>query len=107
MRNLKRREQTIRWLSPSTTTGALGSVVSNWSGTPTSIKAFVQPLSSSHFRAEYGERADRMKLAIVANGDYAIGDGVWLESETGNPPWMIVSVDAWLDLTNLTLEKRE
>jgi hypothetical protein len=107
MRSLKRRESVIKHLAPTQTTGSLGSVVSSWSGTPASLTGFVQPLNSSLFRAEYGERADRMKLVIVQNGTYNIGDGIWIGSEsTSLPPWIIVSVSAWMDLTNLTIEKR-
>lgn len=106
MRNIKRREQTIRWVPPTVVLGALGSVTAGWGSTPTSIKAWVQPLENSPFRAEYGERADRMMVAYVPNGEYEISDGVWLEGETGNPPWVIVSVKEWNDLTALTIEKR-
>ena len=107
MRNLKRREETINILSPTKTTGAFGSVTVSWTGTPLSIKAFVQPLSSSYFRSEYGERADRMKQVFLPNGSYSAGDGVWLSGESSAlPPWLIVSVGKWLDLTSLTIEKR-
>ena len=107
MRNLKRREETLKILSPTKTTGSLGSVIVSWVGTPLSIQGIVQPLSSTHARAEYGERADRMKLIMLQNGDYEIGDGVWLDGElTTNPPWIIISVSPWLDLTSLTIEKR-
>lgn len=107
MRNLKRREETINILSPTKVSGTLGSVTVSWTGTPLSIKAFVQPLSSSYYRAEYGERADRMKLVILPNGSYSAGDGVWLSGESSAlPPWLIVSVGKWLDLTSLTIEKR-
>ena len=107
MRNLKRRESVVKHLAPTKTTGSLGSVISTWSGTPASLTGFVQPLSSSHFRAEYGERADKMKLIILPNGSFAIGDGIWIGDEsTSLPPWIIVSVAAWLDLTSLTIEKR-
>lgn len=106
MRVLKRRESVIKHLAPSQTTGSLGSVISSWSGTPTSLTGVVQPLSSTHFRAEYGERADRMKLIILPNGTFNVGDGIWIGSEsTALPPWLIVSVAAWLDLTSLTVEK--
>jgi hypothetical protein len=48
-----------------------------------------------------------MKLIMLQNGDYEIGDGVWLDGElTTNPPWIIISVSPWLDLTSLTIEKR-
>jgi hypothetical protein len=71
------------------------------------LTGFVQPLNSSHARAEYGERADRMKLIILPNGSFEIGDGIWIGDEsTSLPPWIIVSVAAWLDLTSLTIEKR-
>jgi hypothetical protein len=107
MRHLKRRESVIKHLAPTQTTGSLGSVTVSWVGTPLSIQGIVQPLSSSHARAEYGERADRMKLIMLQNGDYEIGDGVWLEGELAtNPPWIIISVSPWLDLTSLTIEKR-
>ena len=107
MRVLKRRESVIKHLAPTKTTGSMGSVISTWSGTPASLTGVVQPLSYSHFRAEYGERADRMKLVILPNGAYNIGDGIWIGSEsTSLPPWLIVSVSAWLDLTSLTIEKR-
>jgi hypothetical protein len=107
MRNLKKRQETIRWVSPSSSVGTLGSVTPSWSGTPHSIKGFVQPMSSNHFRAEYGERADRMRVIILPNGDYEIGDGVWLYGElTTDPPWIIISKGAWLDLSSITIEKR-
>lgn len=107
MRNLKKRQETIRWVSPISVNGSLGSVTVGWTGTPTSTKGFVQPLSSSHFRAEYGERADRMRVIILPNGDYEIGDGVWLYGElTTDPPWIIISKGAWLDLSSITIEKR-
>jgi hypothetical protein len=106
MRHLKRRESVIKHLAPTQTTGSLGSVTVSWSGTPASLKGVVQPLSSSHARAEYGERADYMKLIILPNGTFAIGDGIWIDDEsTALPPWLIVSVGEWLDLTSLTVEK--
>lgn len=108
MRNLKKRQETIRWISPSSTVGALGSVIPSWSGTPHSIKGFVQPMSSDHFRAEYGERADKMRVVILPNGAYEIGDGVWLEGESlSAKPWIIISKGEWLDLTSISIEKRE
>ena len=107
MRVLKRRESVIKHLAPTQATGSLGSVTVSWSGTPASLKGVVQPLSSSHARAEYGERADRMKLVILPNGSVSAGDGVWIGDEsTALPPWLIVSVAEWLDLTALTIEKR-
>lgn len=107
MRTLKRREQTVRILSPTVTTGALGSKTASWTGTPASIQADVQPLSSSAQRAEYGERADRIMTVILPNGSYDIGDGVWLAGEsTADPPWLVIGKAAWRDLTNLTIERR-
>jgi hypothetical protein len=48
-----------------------------------------------------------MRLVILPNGAYAVGDGIWLDGEnTANPPWLIVSVAAWQDLTAMTIEKR-
>jgi hypothetical protein len=36
-----------------------------------------------------------------------IGDGIWLDDEaTTDPPWLIVSVSKWQDLTSLTIEMR-
>ena len=107
MRHMKRRESVVKHLAPTQVTGSLGSVISTWSGTPASLKGVVQPLSSSYMRAEYGERADRMKLVILPNGSFSAGDGIWIDDEsTALPPWLIVSVAAWLDLTALTIEKR-
>lgn len=85
----------------------MGSVIVTWTDTPLSIGAAVQPLSASYLRAEYGERADRMKLIILPNGAYTAGDGVWLTGENAAlPPWLVISVAQWLDLTALTIEKR-
>ena len=107
MRVLKKRESVIKHLAPTQVTGSLGSVTVSWSGTPAQLKGVVQPLSSSYMRAEYGERADRMKLVILPNGSFSAGDGIWIDDEsTALPPWLIVSVAAWLDLTALTIEKR-
>jgi hypothetical protein len=48
-----------------------------------------------------------MRLCILPNGSYAIGDGIWLDDEaTTDPPWLIVSVSKWQDLTSLTIEMR-
>ena len=107
MRNLKRREQAIKWLTPTLATGSMGSVTVTWTGTPATVYGDVQPLQSSQMRAEYGERADRMRLCILPNGLYAIGDGIWLDDEaTTDPPWRIVSVSKWQNLTSLTIEMR-
>lgn len=106
MRYLKRRESVIKHLAPTQTTGSLGSVTVSWTGTPAEIAASVQPLSSAHVKTEYGERAERMRAVILPNGTYAIGDGIWLAGETtATPPWLIISVGAWLDLTALVIEK--
>jgi hypothetical protein len=107
VRHLKRREQAIKWLTPTLATGSMGSVTVTWTGTPATVYGDVQPLQSSQMRAEYGERADRMRLVFVPNSTYKTGDGIWLEGEnTADPPWLIVSVAAWQDLTALTIEKR-
>lgn len=107
MRHLKRREQAIKWLTPTLSTGSMGSVTVTWAGTPATANGDVQPVSSAAMRTEYGERADRMRLVILPNGAYVVGDGIWLDGEnTANPPWLIVSVAAWQDLTALTIEKR-
>jgi hypothetical protein len=48
-----------------------------------------------------------MKQVFLPNGSYSAGDGVWLSGESSAlPPWLIVSVGKWLDLTSLTIEKR-
>ena len=107
MRHLKRREQAIKWLTPTLSTGSMGSVTVTWTGTPATVHGDVQPVSSAAMRTEYGERADRMRLVILPNGAYAVGDGVWLDGEaTTDPPWLIVSVSKWQELTSLTIEKR-
>ena len=107
MRHLKRRETLIKHLAPTLSTGSMGSVIVTWTGTPAQVYGDVQPLQSSQMRAEYGERADRMRLCILPNGSYAIGDGIWLDGEaTTDPPWLIVSVSKWQDLTSLTIEMR-
>ena len=107
MRHLKRREQAIKWLTPTLSTGSMGSVTVTWTGTPATVHGDVQPVSSEAMRMEYGERADRMRLCILPNGSYAIGDGIWLDGEaTTDPPWLIVSVSKWQDLTALTIEMR-
>ena len=107
MRHLKRRETLIKHLAPTLSTGSMGSVIVTWEGKPDEAYGDVQPVSSAAMRTEYGERADRMRLVILPNGAYAVGDGVWLDGEnTANPPWLIVSVAAWQDLTALTIEKR-
>ena len=112
MRHLKRREQAIKLLTPTLSTGSMGSVTVTWTGTPATVHGDVQPLTGTGTynqaaRAEYGERADRMRLVILPNGAYAVGDGVWLDGEnTANPPWRVVAVSAWQDLTALTIEKR-
>ncbi len=107
MRHLKRRETLIKHLTPTLSTGSMGSVTVTWTGTPATVHGDVQPVLSAAMRTEYGERADRMRLVILPNGAYAVGDGIWLDGEnTANPPWLIVSVAAWQDLTALTIEKR-
>ena len=107
MRHLKRREQAIKWLTPTLSTGSMGSVTVTWTGTPATVHGDVQPVSSEAMRTEYGERADRMRLCILPNGSYAIGDGIWLDGEaTTDPPWLILSVSKWQDLTALTIEMR-
>jgi hypothetical protein len=48
-----------------------------------------------------------MKQIILSNGTFAAGDGIWIGTEsTSLPPWIIVSVAQWNDLTTLTVEKR-
>ena len=112
MRHLKRRDQASKWLTPTLSTGSMGSVTVTWTGTPATVYADVQPITgvgnfNQSARAEYGERADRMRMAILPNGAYAVGDGLWLDGEnTANPPWRVVAVSAWQDLTALTIEKR-
>ena len=107
MRHLKRRETLIKHLAPTLSTGSMGSEIVTWTGKPAEAYGDVQPLQSSQMRAEYGERADRMRLCILPNGSYAIGDGIWLDDEaTTDPPWLIVSVSKWQDLTSLTIEMR-
>lgn len=106
MRTLKRRETTLKWLKPTIKTGGLGSVTVEWIGDPKTVIGTVQPLTSEAARREYGERADKMRLAIVPNGAYETGDGIWLAEDMVDPPWLVVSVSAWQDLTSLTIEKR-
>ena len=107
MRLLLKREQTIGILAPTITTGAMGSKIITWTGTATSVKANVQPISSQSDITEYGVRVDKMMLAIVPKATVCeIGSGVWLSGESSSlPPWKIVSKAAWNDLTNLTIEK--
>lgn len=106
MRHLKRREQTIKIIAPIITTGSMGSKTVSWAGTPVSADADVQPISSASARAEYGERADNMRLVILPNDITAnLGDGILLEGESGTP-WIIVGKASWYDLQNLTIEKR-
>jgi len=107
MRHLKRRETLIKHLAPTLSTGSMGSKTVTWTGKPAEAYGDVQPVSSAAMRTEYGERADRMRLCILPNGSYAIGDGIWLGDEaTTDPPWLIVSVSKWQDLTSLTIEMR-
>ena len=112
MRHLKRRETLIKHLTPTLSTGSMGSVTVTWTGTPAQVYGDVQPLTgignyNMAARTEYGERADRMRMIILPNGSYAVGDGIWLDDEaTTDPPWLIVGVAAWQDLTALTIEMR-
>lgn len=114
MRTLKRRETALQWLKPTIVTGGLGSVTVEWTGTPQTVRGTVQPMSGASqgassvaARVEYGERADRMRLVIVPNGEYETGHGIWLQGEDSTePPWLVVSVSPWQDLTVLTIEKR-
>ena len=107
MRTLKRRETALKWLKPTIKTGGMGSVTVEWIGDPITIKGAVQPLTSEAARREYGERADKMRLVITPNGNYETGDGIWLAGEAdASPPWLVVSVSAWQDLTSLTIEMR-
>lgn len=107
MRTLERRKQTIGILAPTITTGAMGSKIITWTGTATSVKAAVQPISAQVDITEYGTRVDRMMLVIVPKATVCeIGYGVWLAGESSSlPPWKIVSKAQWNDLTNLTIEK--
>lgn len=107
MRSLKRRESVVKHLAPTITTSSTGSKTVTWVGTPATLSGFVQPLDSVHFRGLYGERSDRMQAIFLPNGTFAVGDGIWIGSEsTALPPWIIVSVKAWLDMTSLIVEKR-
>lgn len=108
MRTLKRREQVIKILAPTVSTGSAGSKVTTWVGTAADVKADVQPISSSARIEEYGQRIDNMRLAIVQVGTLAeIGWGVWLAGESAaSPPWIIVSKAEWSGLINLVIEKK-
>ena len=104
MRHLKRRETLIKHLAPTLSTGSMGSVTVTWTGTPAQVYGDVQPLQSSQMRAEYGDCADRMRLCILPNGSYAIGDWIFLyDVSTTDPPWLNVSVSKWQYLTSLTI----
>lgn len=88
----------------------MGSVVVAWTGTPAEVSAVVQPMDEASMRnitgTEYGITPDKMRAVYLPNGTYADGDGIWLSGEsTALPPWLIVSVAAWLDLTRLYIKK--
>ena len=106
MRHLKRRETLIKHLAPTLSTGSMGSVTVTWTGTPAQVYGDVQPLTSESARREYGERAEKMRKVILPRGEYEVGDGVWLQNETGStPPWLIASVANWA-LTELVIERK-
>ena len=110
MRTLKRRESTIKHLKPTSTVGGMGSVTVTWAGTPAEVSAVVQPMDEASMRSitgtEYGITPDKMRAVYLPNGTYADGDGIWLSGEsTALPPWLIVSVAAWHDLTRLYIKK--
>ena len=106
MRILKSRESPIKILRPTMVTGSMGSVTVSWDGTPSTVYGDVQPLTSEAARREYGERAEKMRKVILPRGEYEVGDGVWLQNETGStPPWLIASVANWA-LTELVIERK-
>lgn len=99
--------ETINIAPRTTTTGALGSKIASY-GAKVAHAAHVQPLSSSHVRAEYGARADRMRQLFLDTSTAKEGDGVWLAGESANdPPWIVISVAEWGKHTELRIERRD
>lgn len=105
---LERYMQTISIAPHTTVTGSLGSVTASY-GTKVTHKADVQPLSSAMIRAEYGERADRIRTVYMLNPvTIEERDGVWLEGESAaSPPWIVISVSAWKAHTEARIERRD
>jgi len=109
MNTFMKGKQTVKIIAPSVTTGAIGSKITSFAGTPASVLATVQPLSSDRAIAEYGTRADRMKLLILPVGTViAEGYGVWLAADsTSLPPWRCVFVSAWSTQVEAHIERRD
>jgi len=107
---LTRLQQTISLLAPTLATGSLGSKTNTWTGTKTTVKATVQPLSSKLAVAQYGERSATMKQAFVPLGTACdVNYGVWLDGETltDPPKWKIAAPPAvWSTHISLVLERR-
>lgn len=110
MRILENRKVEIKWLKPTFTSGTLGSKTANWTGTPSTIMADVQPMKDMSIQtgsqSEYGELANRMRSVYVENGLFEHGDGIWLPGESlSDLPWRVTSVSKWRDITILYIEK--
>jgi hypothetical protein len=88
--------------------GTLGSKVASF-GASTYVNADVQPISSDRIRAEYGERADRIRQMFMPLGTVVHeGDGVWLAGELGaSPLWRVISVANWKTHVEARIERRD
>lgn len=108
MRLFERYFETIKVAPLTEVTGALGSNTAAY-GTKVSVLADVQPVSSAAIRAEYGERADRIRQMFMPLGtSVSIGDGVWLAADTlTDPPWRVVSVSQWKTHVEANIERRD
>lgn len=109
MMTIRKRQETIGLLAPSTVTGSLSSKTRTWTGTKSTSLATVQPVSSSRVIAEYGERAKDMKQVYVPVGTTCdINYGVWLAGETDAlPPWVIAGTPSeWATHTSFIIERR-
>ena len=110
MRTLAVNQQTVKIIAPSNVTGTLGSKTLSYAGTPTSVTgATAQPLSSAHARAEYGARADRIRLLLLPL-DTTVKEnyGVWLAADnTSLPPWVVISVSVWSTHIACHIERRD
>jgi hypothetical protein len=107
MRRKQRLLKTILSAPRVTTKNSIGETVEGW-GEAVATQATVLPLGDGISAELYGERSTSMRKLIADKPDgLEVNNGVWLPGETGaEPPWRIVSVEAWPNHTEATIEKR-
>lgn len=106
MRRKQRLLRTILSASRVTTINTIGEAVEGWE-TPVAVRGSVLPLGDRASTEMYGERSAFMRWIVADKPEgLIINNGVWLEGETGEPPWRIVSVERWPNHTEATIEKR-